>query len=93
MAPSSPRAGTDVEGITVSSNGSPLKLSIACRSDVEVDAGRLDKLVAIMARGLERMVTGKGCNRSGADLRTEVDFFADESVTTQDRTKPHEEHR
>ena len=63
------------------------------RATAHVDADRLTRLVGILAAGLERLLTGKDCEREGVadEQLQELDFGGRQSVTTQDQAGPSEE--
>lgn len=48
------------------------------------------RVVELLARGLERLLTNQGCGREGMEEEQgpELDFPSRQSVTTQERTRP-----
>ena len=74
---------------------SPARRPEVLTVQAKTDCGHIDRLVELLARGLERMVTGKDNGREGAEdeQEAELDFDGQQSVTTQDRTESPEEHR
>ena len=59
----------------------PILVKTLCAAAID---DHLDRIVALLARGLERLLTGKGIEQDGREVEAGLDFLPHQSVTTDD---------